>query len=312
MPSGPDPGSVADARAWAPIAALEAWFVSLRVRVRELTPSAIAAIVGIAALAVPTLFSLASNYWSTSNGAQGPIIFVSAVWLFWRERDDLTVRPGSKSTLWLVLLVPPLLLLYLYATVFGNLTLESGALYALLVLLAFNYWGAEPVRRHWFAILYAGFLIRPPAGLTAELTQPLKMWISTTAASLLHAAGYPIATAGVRLQVAQYELLVQQACAGLGSIFSLLAICILYIQLVSRSDPIRNSLLLLGTIPVAIGANLLRVMLLILITYHFGNGVAQGFAHQAAGLTTFVLSLLGMAALDQSLRLLPEGGRARA
>lgn len=291
------------ARAATVAEALQSWAERFLRWVGALSAGRVAVIAGLAALVLMTLYSLASIYWSTSNGAQGPIIFVSAVWLFWREREDLRLRPGSISGVWLAAFVPALVVLYIYAAVFRVLTLQSAALYALLVVLAFYYWGPRIVRQQWFAILYLGFLVRPPAGLTAELTQPLKMWISSTSASLLYAAGYPIATAGVRLQVAQYELLVQQACAGLGSIFSLLAICVLYIQLVRRSDPLRNALLLFGAIPVAVGANLLRVLLLILITFYFGNRVAQGFTHQVAGLMTFVLSLLGMAALDRFLGL---------
>ncbi len=63
-------------------------------------------------------------------------------------------------------------------------------------------------------------------------------------------------------------------------------------------------------IPVALGANYLRVLILILLTYHAGNNVAQGFAHDAAGILTFVLSLLGMAAVDKVLTLLPLGRRS--
>jgi len=288
------------------------WASSFVRQARELPASRIALVLGIAALAVPTLISLATNYWSTSNGAQGPIILVSAIWLLWRERSAVRAQPGSISTNWLIALGPPLLLLYIYSRLFGVLTLESAAVYALLVLLGFFYFGWGGMRREWFAVLYVGFLVRPPAGITAELTQPLKIWISTTAASLLYASGYPIASVGVRIQVAQYELLVQQACAGIGSIFSLLAICLLYVQLVGRSDPLRNTLLLIGVIPVAVGANLLRVVLLILLTYHFGNDAAQGFAHELAGITTFVLSLLGMAALDHLLGYLPGSRSANA
>jgi len=296
----------------AAVGAWTAWAREIAASFRGVPLSALAVIGGLAAIVLPTLFSLATNYWSTSNGAQGPIILVSAIWLLWREREHIALRPGSISLAWLIALIPPLLVLYVYARVFSVLTLESLVVYAMLVLLAFYYWGRATMRLEWFAVLYCGFLVRPPAGVTAELTQPLKIWISSTASSLLYAGGYPIANAGVRIQVAQYELLVQQACAGLGSIFSLLAICLLYVQLAGRSDPVRNTLLLAGAVPVAVGANLLRVMLLILITYYFGNGVAQGFAHEAAGISTFVLSLLGMAALDHALRFLPTRRRANA
>jgi exosortase len=262
-------------------------------------------VLGIAALVLPTLFSLATTYWSTSNGAHGPILLVSGVWLLFRERATIRFQPRSISPAWLAIFLPALLIFYAFARVFGILTLESATLYAVLVLLAFYYWGPATVRRLWFAIAYLGFLVRPPAGIVAELTQPLKIWISESAVAALRALDYPVASAGVRIQIGQYELLVQQACAGLGSIFSLFAICLLYVHLVQRSDTVRNTLLLLAVIPVAVGANYLRVLIIILLTYHAGNNVAQGFAHDAAGILTFVLSLLGMAAVDKALTLLP-------
>ena len=275
--------------------------------VRDVPIAQLVLVAGLAALVLPTVFSLASTYWSTTNGAHGPILLISGIWLLVRERAGIRFAPGSISTAWLAGLLPPLLLLYAYARAFGILTLESAALYGVLVLLAFYYWGPATVRRLWFAIAYLGFLVRPPAGLVAELTQPLKISISNSAVSLLHAFDYPVAAAGVRIQIGQYELLVQQACAGLGSIFSLFAICLLYVHLVRRADPLRNTLLLLAVIPVALGANYLRVLILILLTYHAGNNIAQGFAHDAAGLLTFVLSLLGMAAVDKLLMALPVG-----
>jgi len=288
---------------------LPAW---LRPGSASLSTPLLVLLLGIAALVLPTVFSLATKYWSTTNGAHGPILLVSGVWLLVRERAGIHLAPRSISTAWLAIFLPPLLLLYAYARAFGILTLESAALYAVLVLLAFYYWGPATVRRLWFAIAYLGFLVRPPAGLVAELTQPLKIWISDSAVSLLHALDYPVASAGVRIQIGQYELLVQQACAGLGSIFSLFAICLLYVHLVRRADPLRNSLLLLAVIPVALGANYLRVLILILLTYHAGNNIAQGFAHDAAGILTFVLSLLGMAAVDKLLMALPIGRKTNA
>lgn len=253
---------------------------------------------GIAALVLPTLWSLAGEYWSTDNGAHGPIILLTGAWLVWRERQRIRFRPGSISASWLVALLPPLLALYVYGRVFSVLFLESSALYLTLVLLAFFYWGVPIMRRIWFAVLYLAFLIKPPSGLVAELTQPLKIWISEVAVSLLHFLGYPIGNSGVAIQIAQYELLVQQACAGLGSIFTLFAIGLLYLHLTNPGGKLRGALLIAGTLPIAVLANLVRVIVLILLTYHAGNGVAQGFAHDLAGVATFVFAMLGMLALD--------------
>jgi exosortase len=260
-------------------------------------------LVGIAALLIPTLISLGREYWSTDNGVHGPLILVSGVWLIWRERDRIRLRPGSIGVGWLLTILPLLLVVYAYGRVFDVLPIESAALYAILVLLGFYYWGPKVMRRLWFALLYLAFLIKPPFTWIAELTQPLKIWLSGAAVSILHAFGYPVGNTGVTIQIAQYELLVQQACAGLGSIFSLFAMGLLYLHLTNRRPVIHSAILLLAILPLAILANLVRVIGIMLLTYYGGNALGQSSAHELMGLITFALAILGMFVLDKLLDL---------
>jgi exosortase len=263
-------------------------------------PELILLVACLGALLIPTILSLAAEHWSTENGAHGPIIFVSGVWLLWREREHIRFRPGSISDKWLLLLAP-LLLAYVYARAVGMLGTETTVVYLLLVLLGLFYWGPGVMRRLWFPIIYLAFLIKPPYGLVAEMTQPLKIAISGASVEILYAVGYPIAGSGVLIQVAQYELLVKQACAGLGSLVTLMALGLLYVHLTQPSSRGRNLALILSIIPIALLANLLRVIILVLLTYHFGDAVAQSFAHDLAGIVTFALSMLGLVAFDHLL-----------
>ena len=260
-------------------------------------------LLGIAALVVPTLLSLGREYWSTDNGVHGPLILASGAWLLWRDHERIRLRPGSINLGWLLVFLPLLLLVYAYGRIFGVLPLETVALYVILILLGLYYWSPRTMRRLWFAILYLGFLIKPPFTWTAELTQPLKIWLSGAAVSILHSLGYPIGNTGVTIQIAQYELLVKQACSGLGSIFSLLAMCLLYLHLTSRRSAVHTGILVVAILPLAVMANLVRVLGIILLTYYAGNGAGQSFAHDLMGLVTFALAILGMFALDKLLAL---------
>lgn len=258
-------------------------------------------LIGIASVVVPTLVSLATDYWSTDNGVHGPVLLATGAWLLWRERTFIEANARPERSAWPLLAIIPLVLVYLYGRAFHILTAETVALYLMLAMIAFAAWGAAVMRHLWFPALYLAFLIRPPSSFIAETTQPLKIWISGSAAWLLQQFGYAIASSGVTIQVDQYEMMVQQACAGLGSIFSLLAIGLLYLHLVSAARGGRRLFLLLAIVPIAVLANLLRVIILILLTVHYGEGVAQGYAHQLAGMVTFGLSLAGLMALDLAL-----------
>lgn len=263
--------------------------------------SRLVVLLGLAALVVPSLLSLARDYWSTDNGVHGPVLLATGLWLLWRERDCIRANARPVQAVWPIAALAPLLLLYVYGRVLHVPTVDTAALYLLLVTVAYTAWGPAVMRHLWFPVLYFAFLIRPPASFIAETTQPLKIWISQASAWILQQFGYAIASSGVRIQVDQYELLVQQACAGLGSIFSLLAVGLLYLHLVSWARGNRRSVLIASIVPLAILANLLRVIILILLTVHFGEGVAQGYAHQLAGIVTFAMSLGGLMALDFAL-----------
>ena len=135
----------------------------------------------------------------------------------------------------------------------------------------------------------------------------MKIGISGASVKLLSMFGYPVAQSGVLIQMAQYELLVEQACAGLSSLFTLLALGLLYVNLTKPTARLHAILLLAAIIPIAMLANFLRVILLLLMTYHLGDGVAQSFAHDAAGLVTFSLSLLAMLLFDAFLNRIKVG-----
>ncbi len=272
----------------------------IRAVVAATPPQAAILILALAMLVLPTLLTLAKEHWSSSNGAHGPLILVSGVWLLAREWRSVQRRATLPSAWWLAALAP-LSLLYIYGRTFSMLGAESGSLYAILVLLCWFYFGATTIGRLWFPLLYLAFLIKPPEGVVVALTQPLQIAISQGSVRLLDAFGYPIGQSGVLIQIAQYELLVKQACAGLGSLITLFAMGLLYVHLARPDTRWHRMLLLASLLPIAVCANFLRVIVLVLLTYHFGDAVAQGFLHETAGVLTFFLSMLGLLALDHLL-----------
>jgi exosortase len=175
-------------------------------------------------------------------------------------------------------------------------------MYAVLLTAIYSVIGLQAMKRLWFPFFYLLFIFPPPDTLVAMVTQPLKIWISQAAIHLLHALGYPIGGAGVTIQIGQYQLLVAAACSGLNSIISLSAITLFYIYIRHQADLRYGLLLSLLILPVAILANFVRVLILILITYYFGEAAAQGFLHSVAGLTMFVIALLSIFAADSLIQ----------
>jgi exosortase len=147
------------------------------------------------------------------------------------------------------------------------------------------------------------FVVPIPSDIVAALTGPLKSAVSAVAASILWLAGYPVARTGVILMVGQYQLLVADACAGLTSMFTLEAIGLVYMGLRNHPSTARNVTLGLLLVPIAFVANVVRVLVLVLVTYYFGDEAGQGFVHSAAGILLFMVATALMLLVDSLLAL---------
>jgi exosortase len=247
---------------------------------------------------VPPMVDVARFNWSTEQGGHGPIVLATGLWLLVREYKEAKWlrQPGRRAIGFgaLTLLLP----IYVVAGITGILELQVLAMYAALIAAAYLLVGAKMIQAMWFPLLYLAFALPPPDSLVWVITQPVKIAISDAAVALLYAFGYPIGSSGVVIQIAQYELLVAAACSGLNSLISLSAICLFYVYLRHRNNLTAFLVMSLAVVPVAVFSNFVRVIVLILITYHVSESAAQGFLHDFAGLVTFAAALGTMLAID--------------
>jgi exosortase B len=258
-------------------------------------------LLGIIAMTVPTFISLARGPWSLESGVHGPIVLATGLWLVFRRIPELKGKfvPGETwvTAAMLAVAVP----LYAFGRAYDFISIEVAAWLLALVAVGYAYAGGAILRSMWFPIFYLAFIIPVPGWVLDVVTQPLKILVSEVVTFILSTAGYPIARIGVTLYVANYQLLVEDACAGLNSLVSLSAIGLFYVYML-RGSNWRYSLLLLAlVVPIAIAANIVRVLALVLITYHFGDAAAQGYLHNSAGMVTFTSALLFIFLIDKLL-----------
>ena len=262
------------------------------------------ALLGLLALYLPTGIDLARNIWSTEEQSQGPIVLLICVWLTWRAwsriEDPAASRP-RPGIAWILLAFA--LLLYIFGRSQRILSAQTLSLVFLLPSLVLMLRGPRQLRAAAFPLFFMIFLVPLPAAMVDSITQPLKLAVSSVATTILFDIGYPIARTGVILQIGQYQLLVADACAGLHTLFSLEAMGLLYLNVVRHTSVLRNIVLAILIVPISFSANVIRVMVLALITYHFGDEAGQGFLHGFAGLVLFMTALMFIIATDGALRL---------
>ena len=256
---------------------------------------------GFALAYAPVYWSAAHGVWQTDENGHGPLILAVVAWLFWSLREPIaqaTWKP-APVTGWLVFAIG--LLVYIVGRAFDISSLEFGSQIFVVAGGLLLLRGASALRVAWFAVAYLIFLVPLPATLIDAVTGPLKQWISSIVQSMLFAVGYPISNSGVILTIGQFQLMVADACSGLNSMFSLSALGTLFMYVMKRKSVLHNAIMLASILPIAFAANIVRVTLLVLLTYHFGDEAGQGFLHGAAGMVLMVVALLIFFLLDAAI-----------
>lgn len=255
-------------------------------------------VVGLLSLYVPTYVKLSQDFWLSSDQAHGPIVLMIVLYLFWLKKDELLsehLPPSSMESLvgWVLLVLG--LLMYALGHSQDILILDIGSQLPVLMGVILLMQGTVALKRLWFPLFFIIFMLPLPLD---GITMPMKMAVSYVTDAILHTAGYPIAREGVILHIGQYQLFVADACAGMHTLISLEAVGLLYLNLVRHDSWLRNLTLAIFIIPISFSANVLRVITLTLITYYFGDAVAQGFIHGFAGMFLFVVALILIICLD--------------
>lgn len=264
-------------------------------------PTAAMLCIGFVLMFAPTFRDLATTVWSRDEQGHGPIILAVVLWLAYRKRDELMALEARPSRGIGSLVFGLGLVMFVLGRSQAVLLFEVGSLIPLCAGLLLLFKGGAGLRLLWFPVFFMLFMVPLPATLVVAVTTPLKSAVSAVASGLLYQLGYPVGRSGVILTVGPYQLLVADACAGLNSMFTLEALGLLYMNIMNYQSALRNIAMAVMIVPISFVANIVRVCILVLVTYHFGDEAGQGFVHGFAGMVLFAVALSLILTVDHGL-----------
>lgn len=260
-------------------------------------------LLGMLVMYVPTFHDLFNGLWATDEQMHGPIILGLSIWLIYRQWPRMAEKSAGKPTSamgWVVLAVA--LVLYIVGRSQQIMLFEISSFIWMLAAILLIKRGSSALKVMWFPLFFLLFMIPLPGTVVIVLTMPMKMAVSYVTEHILFWADYPIARNGVTLQIGQYQLLVADACAGLQTLLTLESLGLFYLNVVRHTSVFRNVVLAAFIVPISFVANVIRVITLTLITYHFGDEAGQGFMHEFAGMVLFLSALVLILGVDSLLQ----------
>ncbi len=144
--------------------------------------------------------------------------------------------------------------------------------------------GRAALGRFGFALAFLIFMVPLPIALYSAIASPLQRLVSLVGSGVLNAIGVPVLCQGNMMTLpGGVQMFVAEACSGMRQLTGFLALTTAFAYLSSRSTVIR-AIVVSSSIPIALTANVLRVVLTGLIMYHINPEFAMGRYHTIEGL----------------------------
>ncbi len=144
-------------------------------------------------------------------------------------------------------------------------------------------------------------MIPPPQFILYELLFRLKLLVTSIAVSSLQAAGMTVLAEGNQVLVSGHTLFVADACSGLTSIVTMLPLACIIAYFLSHGLW-RRAVVISSVVPLAIGANIIRVTLTVALVSRLGVEAAQGLLHESFGVATYVFGILALLGVARIVR----------
>jgi len=236
--------------------------------------------------------SLVLQWWNDPDYSHGFFVPLVSGYILWHERQRWTKTEIKPSNFGFVVMLGAIALLLL-GSLGAELFISRFSLLVLLAGMILFLAGWKMLRAVSFPLGYLMWMIPIPVIIYNQITFPLQLIASRLATASLELVQVPVLRDGNILILSNYSLEVVEACSGIRSLMTLVALAVAFGYLVSTRRWIRYVLAAL-MVPIAVVINAIRIMGAGLLARHFGPAAAEGFLHGFSGWAIFLVALLLM------------------
>lgn len=248
----------------------------------------------------PLIPNLVTDWYEHSTFSYGflvPFITAYLVWKEWPGFKKTCVSPDVRASLLLLVAVTIGVAGYASGDPFStrvSMLLSLGSIVFLML-------GTEITRKLLFPFFFLSLMIPVPYVFIKDLTLYLRYSDATQAANVLHLLGVPVYRESYFLHIPNMTLEVADVCSGASSVFALFALGVFYAHFLQMRSGLKV-VLAICTFPLAIVANIFRIVLTVFLVYYVGPIVLQSFFHGFSGTFTFTLALLMLIGVGEILK----------
>lgn len=245
---------------------------------------------------------LVYDWYTIDDYSHGFLVPPFAAFLIWDKRKILSNIPVKQAWSGLILVVFAIAVLIL--GVYGVELFTARMSFVLLLAgITWTLFGWPMLKALRFPLLVLVLAIPFPTILFNHITFPLQLLASRIASDILPVLGVPTLHEGNVIELPIMKLEVAEACSGIRSLMSLFTLAIFYGYFLERTTK-RRVILALASIPIAVTANVARIVGTGLCVQYWDPEKALGFFHEFSGWVMFVVSLGCLYLVHRAMRLI--------
>lgn len=249
----------------------------------------------------PAFLSLFSAVIHREGSSHGIIIPFLSGYILWRKFNKIKQLPPQTN--WLLGVVVTLtggILFFL-----SNYTEYSSSLAILSFLcilggLILSFFGTAMLKETAFPLFFLATMTPVPPVIYATIAEQIRLSSTWGAVILTKSLGVPIYREDFNIYLPEAHLFVAEGCSGIRYLLSYFVFSLAYAALFKQRMAGRL-LVILGSIPLAILAGMLRLSTIFLAAHYINPAMAGFGPHIILSWTVFTILLLGIIALDQYL-----------
>ena len=246
---------------------------------------------------------LVQDWLTDSNYSHGFFVPLIAAYIIWQRRTKLSALDVQPSNVGLILLLIGLGM-FIVGTIGAELFTIRFSIIITLCALVVYLLGVEHGKLTAVPIGYLVFMIPLPAIIWNKLAFPLKLFVTRLAVLLISLLNIPAFREGNIIHLSNTTLQVVDACSGMRSLTSLLALSAAFALISNLSTP-KKWILFLSAFPIAIILNIMRLSITAVLAQYYGPGIAQGFLHKLSGIFVFLVAILCLYIFHNLLKRIP-------
>jgi exosortase len=257
------------------------------------------ALLCLAAIYRGVIPAMVHEWYDDANYSHGFIVPLIAGYFLYQRRDELyevTVQPWWPGLALIFLGLLQLVVGWLGTEFF---TMRSSLVVTLAGMTLF-FFGKRLFGLMLLPLGYLMFMVPLPYLVYDSIAFPLKLFVTRVSIYFLKLVGVVVLREGNIIMLPLTTLEVADACSGIRSLISLLALAVAYAYFLKVSPP-KRAIVIAAAIPIAVSANMFRVIGTGLLAQYWGAKAAEGFFHEFAGMAVFVVAIVLLVALGSLL-----------